>query len=290
MGSAVFLYRDYAVTGLLTGGSWRPALPLANVQNPDIGVVARSTDASHAATKLILDLGVTKIVGGFAIGPSNMSPGAAYRVRAYSDQALSDLLYDSSVTIVPGSVIDWGDPGVWLEWENPDFWNGYINFDDTINLPLYLGIVFPADIFAQYFLVEIFDDVNPDGYVQIGRVLCTKAWRPSLNYAPDSNALGIEANTDVQTSIDGNRSYWEHAQRRTWRCSFPYLPEAEAFDSVFSMANASGVSRQVFIIPDPDDGTRARKRNFLATFKALPAIAQLNVELGSTELDFEEVL
>lgn len=290
MGSAVFLYRDYAVTGLLSGGSWRASLPLANAQSPDLGVVARSTDATAASTQFRIDLGAIKRVGGVVVGPANLSPGASYRVRAYDDAAFSEVSFDTGVTLVPGDVIDWSTPAEWLEWENPDFWLGVIDVDDRENLPLFLGVVFPDELFTQHLLVEFFDVGNAAGYVEFGRVLCCRAWRPSLNFAPDNNSLGIQTNTDMQQSIDGNRAYWEHPQRRTWQCAFPMIPENEALDNVFPMGNSSGVSRQIFIIPDPDDVIRFRKRNFLATFKTAPAIAQLNVALGSTVLEFEEVL
>lgn len=289
MASAIFLYRDYAVTGLLTWGSWLAALPLSNAQDPDIGVMARSSDATNDSTKFVLDLGATKVVGGFVVGPTNISPGASYRLQAFSEGYASQV-YDTGVAEIAGGVIDWSTPGSWLEWEDPDFWYGFIDQDDTENLPFYLGIPFPSDVTAQLFLVEFFDAGNPDGYLEFGRVLCTKAWRPTLNYAPDSNSLGILTNTDVQQSIDGNRAHWVHPQRRTWTCAFPRLPQNEAFDNVFPMGNSSGVHGQIFLIPDPDDVARFRKRNFLATFKQAPSIVQLMSADEGTVLDFEEVL
>lgn len=287
MGNLVLLYENFADGGIFSGafGSW--TLPLANMQDPDIQRVARSSNATNAATKFRIDLGAPQNVDGLAFGPVNISPGASWRGRAYSDSSYSVLVYDTGTQEVGGEVIDWANSAAWLEWENLGFWLGIS--DPLDELPQFLFHVAPLAQTAQYWQIEVFDAANGDGFIEIGRLLIGKAFRPAKNYGED-NSLSIVPLTDVEESLGGLRVYWERGLRRSFACSFPSLTKSELFGDAFRVMLRSGISRQVFVVPDPDDTEFGIRRSFLATFKQMPAIRQLLVERGSTGVDLEEVL
>src|SRR5260221_31083 len=181
MATIVILYENFADSGILSGGSWLSALPLANMQDPDIQKVARSSNATNAATLFTINLGSAQPVDGIALGPVNISPGATWRWRGYSDSGYSVLVYDSGVQIASGSVIDWTGPSSgWLEWEDPGFWYGIAQALDE--LPQYLFHIAPTAQLVQYWKLEIFDAANANGFIQIGRLLIARAFRPSINY------------------------------------------------------------------------------------------------------------
>jgi len=146
-----------------------------------------------------------------------------------------------------------------------------------------------SDTQKQYWLLEFFDVDNGDGHVDIGRLFMGRAFIPEVNYSQD-NQLTIEPLTDVEESLGGLRSYWERGLRRTFRCSFQHLSETEMFDDVMRIMLRSGISRQVFLVPDPDDESFGNRRSFLATFKQIPAMQQVLVERGTTAFDLQEVL
>jgi hypothetical protein len=84
--NTILAYPDYVVaeasTVSFSGGSWRSALPLANLLLPEFAYSARSTDATLASTQFTMDLGTTRDVRVFAIPSCNGSMAAKLRVRA----------------------------------------------------------------------------------------------------------------------------------------------------------------------------------------------------------------
>lgn len=293
MGNPVFIFENFADTGILSGGSWETTLPLDNMQDPDIQVVARSTDATLTSTKFSIDLGREQPVGGLAFGPTNMSPGSTWIARAYSDAAMTAQVYSTGTQQVTGEVIDWTDTNDWLEWENPGFWLGIDDFASFTELPQFnYHVVAVADLAlttAQYWRLELSDTANADGHVDIGRLMIGRQYLPSYGYSVDNN-FSIDPLVDVEESLGGLRSYWERGYRRSLRLTFPVLTDDELFDSVFRMMLRSGLSRQIFVVPDPSDASFGVRRSFLATFKTIPAIQQALMERGTTAMDFEEVL
>lgn len=291
MGKLVLLYDNFADVGVFSGGSYLPSLPRANAQDPDIARVARTIDPLPASTRVNIDLGIARPVGGIALGPTNASPGAQYRIRSYDQPGWNeaDIAYDSGIKTIAGVLVDSLD----LEWEDPGFWYG-IDVNAIDDLPTWLIEIVPeadaAATNAQWFSIEIFDPANADGYVEFGRVLVARAYRPGLNYSYGDNAFSIDPRTEMVESQGGLRTYDERGQRRTLRVGFQYLTETELFGDVFRIMNRQGVSRQVFVVPDPEDIAHLQRRSFLATFKQAPAIAQVVFERGTTAFDLEEVL
>jgi hypothetical protein len=165
------LYQNFADSALFGGGSYLASLPRENAQDADIGRVARTTDAANASTKLTLDIGGNKPVRGIAIGPTNLSPGSTYRIQAFSDAAMTVQEFDSGIQSFAGSTIDWSDPNNWLEWEDDGFWSGVPDLWSSASVPTWLIEAFASIVQQRYWLIELFDANNADGYVQFGRVL-----------------------------------------------------------------------------------------------------------------------
>lgn len=287
MARLVILYENFADSGIYSGGSWLVALPLTNMQDQDVQRVARSSNAVATSTKFVVNLGRVRAVDAIAFGPTNITPGSTWRARGYSDSALTTLVYDTGTQTVTGDLIDWSDVDEWLEWEDPGFWYGLEEQLDE--LPQFFYHVAATAQSAQYWLIEIVDPTNVDGAIQIGRMLIGKAFRPSINYN-ESNDLTLVPLTDMEEALGGLRQFWERGLRRTYRCTFGHLEESEIFGDVFRMQLRSGIGRQVFVVPDPDDVTFGSRRSFLATFKTLSPLQQLLVSRGTTAIDLEEVL
>ena len=288
MASAVFFYEIFSDFALLSGGDWRGSAPLINLQDQDVGKVARSTDAANASTIIEIDLGRAQLVGGIAAGPTNISRGAQWRISAYDDPDYTDLLHTSGLETVGGAVVDSLD----LEWEDPGFWEGNPDYTDEDDLPTYIYHVCDDEVLAQWWRVEIFDADNADGYLDIGRLLLSRVYRPSHNYDYGDNALSIEPLFDVSESLGGREDYWERGMRRTWRCAFSALPlpEDELFSNALRQMLRSRASGQMFVVPDPDDTLHGKRRSFLCRFSQLPSIQQVQYGLGSVAFDLKEVL
>jgi hypothetical protein len=293
----VLLYQNYGDFAVWDGGSYLSSLPLANVKDEDIGKVARTTDALTTSTIQRADLGAARTVGGVAIGPINISPGATFRIRAFSDADFSVAVAggDSAIQTVAGTLIDWSNTSAWLAWEDPGFWFGIPNlFDLPKGLPTYLFYIFPTDVSARYWKIEEFDSANGDGHLDLSRAMICRAARLKLNgnpinYAPGDNSAGVIKIFDVNESLGGKRTRWNRGKRRTLRVVYPTIDESSAWADVFNLSMLDE-GEQVFVVPDPTDTVNAQKRSFLAEIKTPPAIALANVSVASTALDLEEVL
>lgn len=294
MSNAVVIYDNFADDAVLSGGSYLASLPLSNLQNEDIQLVARSTDALNASTKFSVDFGSVRPIGGIVLGPTNLSPGATWRVRSFAEAAHSTVMYDSGVQTVSGSTIDWSDTNDWLEWEDPGFWYGIPDSFSLNDLPSYIAEIVDsadaADALAQYWLVETFDAGNADGHVDFGRLLFGRVFRPTFNYGTDNSFNVSPLNTTPIESLGGRRFFWDRGQRRVLHLSFPMLSNDELFDDVFRIQNVVSNNQQVFISPDPADTTNFDKRSFLATLSNPPPIVQALADVGSTVIEAEEVL
>lgn len=289
MANAIILYENFFDTATPSGGSYESDLPITNLQDNDLGVVARTTDATNASTKILIDFGRERRIDALCLGVPNISPGAQYRIRSFAESGRTTTLYDSTTKTLPGVVVDSLD----LEWEDPGFWYGINTEELLVEFGTWLIEVVPEDqasnANARWWTIEIFDEDNADNYLDLSRLLAGRAFRPSINYSED-NSVGLEPITDVSESLGGSREYWERGLRRTLRLALPWLSQDEVFNDVFRMMVKGRTSRQVFVIPDYDDLEYLQQRSFLATFKQVPAIQQLLIERGSTLVDLEEVI
>jgi len=77
-------------TPTLSGGDWLTALPLGNLQDERLHVLARSTDTELSSTVFQTDLGVSRDVRVFGLVNHNLSTAAKVRVLGEVD----DLLFD----------------------------------------------------------------------------------------------------------------------------------------------------------------------------------------------------
>lgn len=289
MARAIILYENFFDTATLSGGSYEPSLPITNLQDDDIGIVARTTDATNASTVILIDFGRERRIDALCLGVPNISPGAQYRIRSFAESGRTTTLYDSGTKSLPGVVIDSLD----LEWEDPGFWYGINTEELLVEFSTWIIEVIPdaeaSNANRRWWTIEIFDEDNTDGHLDLSRLLAGRAFKPAINYTED-NSIGLEPITDVAETLGGNRSYWERGLRRTLRLTFANNTWDEAFNDIFRMMTKARTSRQVFVIPDHEDTEFLQQRSFLATFKQVPAIQQLLVDRSSTLVDLEEVL
>lgn len=288
MGSFVALYLNYAEEGIFSGGSWLGGLPLTNLQDQDIGTIARSTNLSTSSTQFRIDLGVEREVGGIAIGPTNMSPGSQFRIRSYADAGYTTLLYDGGVKVIGGTVV----ASLNLEWENPGFWYGVEDVDDQTTAPWIIEVIPTASLanaIARYWKVEILDTSNSDGFVEAGLCYVGRAFRPTLNFDENNSFTRIEL-TDSVEALGGQKNYWHRGSRRTMRVTWWRLDDTEGWNDIYRMATRLGIHKPMFVVPDPDDSTNMQKRSFLATFRQSPELRLIIADGVTTGFDLEEVL
>lgn len=92
----VFAFPNFAdadyYAPVLSGGDWEAALPLANLQDRLLSLVARSADAERASTRFHLDMKAIRDVRLFSVHNYNLGRSARVRFRAAQQAAFSGVV------------------------------------------------------------------------------------------------------------------------------------------------------------------------------------------------------
>ena len=242
--------RTARVAPILSGGAWRSTLPLANLQDRQIALVARSVDCTLESAQFDVDLTQARSVGLLALVGHNLTTASKVRWR------LSDTAGDFSTPLYTTG------------WVNA--WPTYASEEDMDGLNVCYVHLPDAPRMARYARCEIDDQSNPAGYVQIGRLFVSGVWAPSTGIAIGAK-LGLESATERIETDGGAALYRQKPMRRSWDASVPLLEEIESFGTVFRMLRQLGTHGQCFFVFDRNDPFM-HERAFLAVMRELSAI------------------
>lgn len=285
MGTLLLLYEPKSDAAAFSWGEWTAGLPLSNLANQRLRKVARAASADPEDTRFRVTLPAAQSFRAMALGPMNVTTAYQYRIRSYGT-GFSDVVYDSGwVKPFEGS----GGGPLDREWEDPWFWLGIEPYDDP-DRGIWLIHVFPEAVEARLWSVEIDDQYNTDGYVEIGRLFMPSAWSPSINYALGNNGLGFRNNALSSAALSGAKQFWRRINPRQFRCTIDYLPETEAFGEAYRFLQRVGYDGEVFVIPDPDDTTNIQKRSFLGTLLEMDPLSQAVFGHVGTGFQIEEII
>ena len=267
-------------------GSFEPTMPASEVLSPYLAEPARSTDALAASTRIRINLGAPRNVIVVAIPKSNVSVLGHIRITAYSDAGYSVAVYE-------GDLVDyWPDAYPWgsRPWGEADLLSPKITPEAADGYPAVYYVVLPAVVIAQYWQIEVVDEDNAAGYVEIARVVLAPAWQSSINFLPGQSTIQWETMSTVRRGRTGVRFVDRKPTRRVARFAFDLLSDEEAFAQPFEMARKEDLDGEVFIITDPDDTTLALQRAFLANLRVLPSLSYGIIDRMSTAVEVEEAL
>lgn len=278
-------YPNYIDETTLSGGSWSTLLPLDNVKNRVLSKRARSTDLLPASTQFSMNFARSRSIGSFCIASHNFSIQAMIRVTAYSEPNNVGLLYDSGIMAVWPAVFSTQD----LEWEFDNFWFGNIDEEERQKVtPLYT--LFFEPVIVQSLKVEIFDETNMSGYVQLGRVFTSGIFQPDVNMS-----LGVqfsyENTTEVEIALDRTEYFDVRRQKRTISFVLEGLSEQEAFGRVYTMKRDLGVDGEVLVAYNLDQTSELFiQRTFLARNQSIDPIAHPFLSTYSSAINLVELL
>ncbi len=270
----------------LAGGSWLAGLPLTNLQNRFLGVVARSSDDALTSTKFTGVLNAaSRPVKLLALVNHNLSVSALYRLRVYSDPAMTALLYDTTWLPAWDATMTTNQ----LEWEDDNFWSGVPEGEDISGYTWTLPIILPTQHQVAGFLLEIDDTGNPDGYVEIGRLFLGAGWQPVKNMSY-GHSLGYETSTAVQEAWSGAEHFDEKPSYRVQRLAIEHMTTEEGLGNAFELIRRVGISREVFYLHDPDDIVHKIRRSFLGRLRTLSALESPYHNNTRMEFEIKEIL
>ena len=240
MGLSQLAYPDRTLLATLSGGSWNAGLPLANIQNPLISKVARTTDALAASSTIIVDLGAQYPVQMCAILGHNLTIAATIRFRGYTDVGMTVLAQDSGGSAWPASY----------------------TATDAAAAPT--NTIRPlGTATARYWKVEIVDTANPAGYIQLGRVWIGPSWIPAVGVAYGADIM-YDPRSISEESLGGVLWFDLRAPRRKGTISFPALTPIERRTAILLQRNLSNSGELIYV----EDSTAAPEDMLLFSFPA----------------------
>ena len=260
--------RNYADAAVLTAvsGSFVSTLPLANLQDPRLSVVAR---ADTGYFQILADLGSAKPV----------------RVVALAGHTFSKL---SSITVAAGNTLPLGSysyvlGGTYCWLEMPDE-----EMAEYTGLALRIADGTPY----QYWRVGIGDPLNFNTHVDIGRLWIGDGWQPGDERGI---AYGCKwAYDDPSTSVvsRGGAEYFDlRPKQRVLTISHDALTKAEGMDGVLGLQRRIGKSGQALVVFDPDEtGPDLIRLSMLCRRTGNDGLTWINpVDWGGSE-EFREVV
>ncbi len=269
-GFPIFSDPGVLFTPAYSGGSWAAALPIANVADRRLGLIARSTDATTGSTTFDIDLGTPRAIGLLAILIPNLTKSSVPTVqwKGSTVSNFATLVYDS------GAVQAWPS-GVTAEDVGPlHVW--------TPTLP-----VTPQT--ARYWRCSIVDTANADGHVDVARVIVAAGYQPTVNAATGAKAA-IETDA-TRTFTDGGAAvYQERPTRRSDTFTVNKIAQPETFANIRLMQRILGISGQLFFVFDPTDTALMYERAYLCVFKQLDPIDLPAFSLRTIPFAFVEEL
>lgn len=176
----------------------------------------------------------------------------------------ADAVYDSGWVTTDPTVYPAGS----LEAGDPRLVTGKMTAEEYAELPTPLVHVLDPWFTGRYWRVQVDDEYNAAGYVDLARVVVCGATQPSHNMSVGAR-LGWETATQ-RIELDGGATlYVPRPRRRVALFQWDDLPEAEALAGLYDLQRRLGTHGQLMFVYAPNDVTHRMRRSFLCVLREL---------------------
>lgn len=274
--------------GIYSGGSWVAGLPLANLVDPDLRRVARSTSATTANTRFRIDLGTARPIAlnSFALLNHNMTTAARWRVVVTNSPTDADPLL---------AVLDTGLLNAWL----PTVARGSLPWGtfpwDGVDIAAYAGAaasfyIQPGSVFARYIWVYMEDAANPAGFLDLGRFLAGTAWTPKINAAYGAGFRYVDT-SEAKRTRGGRRIVVERPRYRLFEMTFEALTKDEALGTALEMERLLGKAGNFLLSFDAEEEGASRfRRTIYAAMTDMSPVQHVRLNRWKWSLTAEELI
>jgi hypothetical protein len=243
-------------------GSYDASLPNENMQDPDLGIVARTGSAATSSTRAAFNLGAAYPIKIVMVYLPNATLNATVRVQADDAFDYSSIDYDSgALNLYPTTFFPAG-----TEFYGQDVGGQAMTqelYDEGLRYP-FVHILSTEQSY-RYWLIDFDDTGNPDGYLDIARVFIGSAYRPAVNWRQGGSHGYENVATSIRTQ-GGKKRGITLPSWRTAQLTLPKLPEDEATIQALDMMRRMKTTEQFAFVFDEDDTTHLQRRSYLATF------------------------
>lgn len=250
-------------------------LPASNLQLPERALVMRTTSTANQQISGTWAAG--KLLSGLELDRHNLTSAGTWRLRLYSDAAWTTLVYDSGALLVnpPKSLgeLVWGvDPlgaGVFDGWA------------------LAFASMWFTPVVAQSFRIDLADAANPDGYLEVCRLMLGHTIEPTWNFEWQPRLAWSESTK--QTRTDGGTLRSEAFQPyRSGSVTLPWLTSGDRA-RFLDLYRTLGRRGDFFVSLYPEQGGMLERDNAMrAKFTGGGEIVHGTAHYFGQTLQFEE--
>lgn len=216
-----------------SGGDWETELPVTNATTRVDADVARTVDASAASSILIFDHGSAVTARVLVVRWHNLSADATLTWKRGTTSGDDDV--DSSDSV-----------DAWVI--SPYSFDGHSH---------QVVIVLSTANAARYDTIEIVDESNADGYIEVGQVLIAPLLTTSYN-ASYGLRHGFQDLSTKDRSDGGSRRVYKRRRIKTATFNFDLLSESEG-DVIHDVQAEAGTTDQVIYIPRISDRAETQR-------------------------------
>ena len=226
---------------------------------------------------------------GFRVEEPNFiatSTGDGLLVSSVTVLASSTALYDSGwMYVYPPDTLSMAQ----RNWEDDNFWTGELSSGDLVGLQSPFVHVLTNEQFLRYWKIEISDTTNAAGYVDIGRCMLARGWRPGVNYSYGAAINYFDPSPSV-TSLSGTMYFDERPKGRQFRFEIDAMTSEEAYGYALDMQRLAGITNEVLLVPDTDDAGNIPLRAFAGRLTALNGIGVPDPSRYTCTFELKEII
>jgi len=257
-------YPNHIDRATLSGGSWEETLPLSNLVGRRLGP-ARTTNDDKASAIINVDMGSARAVGIFGVSYHNISTAGLIRLRGSANEDMSSPVHDSGwkaayPVIYPTGVLPSWHPSYADRKLTTAEWTDGVREGFT-------HIVDPH-VSARYWRIEIDDEANPYGYIQIERIWLGPAYESAASVGAEIGFLDESSRTNSGGSAAAT-FYATQRKRRRASFSLDMLEEGEAFSLPYELQRRAGATQQVYLVWDAADTVHLHRRSFVGVLSQI---------------------
>lgn len=285
MSNIILAWQNWADGGTLSGGGWETSLPLSNMQNPSLSKVARSSSQFFFDTTFTIDFGAPRLINVVGIIGHTLTPESYVQTQIYTDSGLTNNVYDSGFVDTMPTI--WGENSGAL-WGVDSIWTGKYAADELVNVNLNFFHIIPGSIVAQYVRINLNDNSNPNEWVDVARLFVGPAWEATYNYNVGAT-LGWRDLSTIDEGLSGAVFAEQRTKKRTFSFDLSFLSKNEVLSKAFEMQRRQGITKEVVVIPTPDEQTHQFREAFMGRLTTLSPIQTRIAGLHDVGFNIEEL-
>jgi hypothetical protein len=259
-------FPDKTLDSSLYGGSWDSNFPLSNLCIKDMALRARSSNLLTTSTTFDGDLGsITKLRVLGIPGGHNFSISATIRVRFSTVPNFATSVYDSGTVAVYPNYYDDSS----LDWGQPVLTGGKPNTTHAINMRYPIFFVAPTSVNASYYRVEVVDNNNPAGYIELRRCFVSPGLQASVKLEVGAS-WGLDNLTRESKSLNGTPQYDRIESPRNVVFTLNNITPEVGSGQYLEASRILGTDQELFFIANPDATSMSmRIQSFMGRLRQL---------------------